>query len=457
MKNVNSSRGPAPPPADDVLAGTPYRALGRIGRGGMGEVLAAEHVALGKRVVVKLLHSALADRADHVDRMRLEAQALARLAHPNLVVVHDYGRTADARPYMVMEELIGRTLRAEIKQRGPLPALEAIDLARQALAGLDAAHAVGIVHRDVKLDNLFVCGAPGGPRTLKVLDFGIAKVLPTARSDASPAPLAYPTEEGVALGTPRYFAPEQARGVAVDARTDLYSTGLVLYALLAGRGPFDHLHAIYELALAQAEEVPELPSVVAGVAVPPAVESLVMRAIAKRPEDRFQSAAEFSTELARVATRLEAAAAAAVDRGAPQRTQAMPRTDAASQARWVNAPAAPRAQALPSPGALPPAQALPNPANPWPAQPPREPRRPRRTAPLLEPVVAPPPETRRAAPQPEPPRSRRLRPPAFVAVVVITAAVVASAVLGLLALVAGPAARGVRGTDAQPERTRTTP
>lgn len=270
----------------------------------MGEVVAAEHVALGKRVVVKLLHSKLAERPDHVDRMRLEAQALARLAHPNLVVVHDYGRTAGGRPYIVMEHLVGRTLRDELKERGRLPPAEAIDLVRQALAGLGAAHAVGLVHRDVKLDNLFVCDPVGGVRTLKVLDFGIAKVLPKASAPSTPAPLAFPTEEGVALGTPRFFAPEQARGISVDARTDVYSAGLVLYALLAGRGPFDHVHALYDLALAQVEEVPEPPSVHAGVPLPPALERTVLRAIAKHPDDRFPSAAMFSAELARVAAGL---------------------------------------------------------------------------------------------------------------------------------------------------------
>jgi serine/threonine-protein kinase len=295
-----------PAPAADALAGTPYRFVRKIGRGGMGEVVEAEHVALGKRVVVKLLHRSLASRPDLVDRMRLEAQALARLAHPNLVVVHDYGRTPEGRPYIVMEQLVGRTLREELRSRGRLPPAEAIELVRQTLSGLAAAHALGLVHRDVKLENLFVCDAAEGARTLKVLDFGIAKVLPAARSPGAPEPLAFPTEEGVAIGTPRFFAPEQARGQAVDARTDVYATGVVLYTLLAGRGPFDHLHALYELSQAQADEMPAPPSHHAGVPLPEDLERAVLRAIAKRPEDRFQSAAAFSGALERVAARLVA-------------------------------------------------------------------------------------------------------------------------------------------------------
>jgi serine/threonine-protein kinase len=417
----------------------------------MGEVLAAEHVALGKRVVVKILRRTLVDRPDHVDRMRLEAQALARLTHPNIVAVHDYGRTQDGRPFMVMEQLVGRTLRAELKERGRLPPEEAVGLVQQALAGLGAAHAVGLVHRDVKLDNLFLCGAPGGPRTLKVLDFGIAKVLPEARSAASPAPLAFPTEEGVALGTPRFFAPEQARGEEVDARTDVYSTGLVLYALLAGRGPFDHLHAIYDLALAQAEEVPDPPSKVAGVALPPALERAVLRAIAKQPGDRFSSAAAFSEALG--AALAEDAADETVPmprlepRPLPPMAAAQRSTPPAPIGRTQALPDAPpigRTQALPDAPPMGRTQALPDaPLAPTPAAPAALSRsHARRTTPLqpVPPRAVAPTDAARATPTASPPRG--LRPAAFAVVVLGTAAVVAALALALFSFVGAAPSSG---------------
>jgi eukaryotic-like serine/threonine-protein kinase len=290
-----------------LLVGTPYRYVAPLGRGGMGEVIEAEHAALGKRVVVKLLHAQFAERPDLVDRMRVEAQALARLLHPNLVVVNDFGQTSDGRTYMVMERLFGRTLRDELKARGALPPGEAIEWMRQVLAGLAAAHEAGIVHRDVKLENIFVCDPPPGvaaARTIKLLDFGIAKVI--GGDGRAPAPLAFPTEEGISVGTPRFFSPEQAKGQRVDGRTDVYATGAVLYTIVAGRGPFDHISAIFELTRAHAMEKPAPPSRYARQNVPPALERAIMKALEKRPDDRFPSAAAFSAELERVAAAIDA-------------------------------------------------------------------------------------------------------------------------------------------------------
>ena len=171
---------------DRLLEGTPYRALDVLGQGGMGLVVGAEHRALGKHVVVKLLRRESAHDEHLADRLRVEAQALARLRHENLVEVHDLGRTPAGRPYYVMERLHGRTLSEEIAARGALPPLEAVDIARQALSGLMAAHHAGLVHRDIKPANIFLCepSRPGGRRAVKVLDFGVAKVLPEAGADA---------------------------------------------------------------------------------------------------------------------------------------------------------------------------------------------------------------------------------------------------------------------------------
>ncbi|KYF97430.1 protein kinase [Sorangium cellulosum] len=309
LPSHDDCRCSAPELSDTLLYGTPYRPVRRLGRGGMGEVIEAAHVGLDKPVVVKLLHRDLNREPRLVERMRVEAQSLARLAHPNLVMVTDFGRTAEGRTFLVMERLYGRTMREELAARGALPPLEALDLVTQTLAGLAAAHGAGIVHRDVKLENLFVCDADArGRRVVKVLDFGIAKVVAPRGDGRAPAPSLYQTEEGVLVGTPRYLSPEQACGLAVDARTDVYAAGVVLYTLLAGRGPFEHVKRVPDLVRAHASEVPAPPSCHAPRPVPPELDRAVMRALEKRPELRFPDAAAFADELSRIAAALSGGA-----------------------------------------------------------------------------------------------------------------------------------------------------
>ncbi len=288
-----------------LLDGTPYRFIAPLGRGAMGDVVEAEHVALGKRVVVKLLQERHANRADYVDRMRIEAQALAKIIHPNLVQVTDFGQTPHGRTFLVMERLRGRNLREELDQRKFLPVLEAMNIVRQSLQGLAAAHDAGIVHRDVKLENLFLCEPTSNRRVVKVLDFGVAKVIGVT-GENTPLPLAFPTAEGVAMGTPRYFSPEQARGREVDWRTDVYAAGIVLYTLVTGRGPFDHHTTLLELTRAHAFEQPEAPSRIAAQFVPPELDAAIAKALAKEPLDRFPTAFSFAVELERISAKFSA-------------------------------------------------------------------------------------------------------------------------------------------------------
>ncbi len=288
---------------EDPLYGTPYRALRRIGAGGMGEVLEVEHRQLKKRVVAKLLRTELANDPGFVDRMRVEAQALAALSHPNLVSVMDFGQTADGRPYFIMERLEGNTLTHELRQHGALPAPVAVRYTRELLAALAAAHALGVVHRDIKLDNLFLHRARGEHTQLKVLDFGVAKILQGASRNA-PAPPALATTAGVVVGTPRFVSPEQALGQPVDARSDLYAVGLVLYTLLAGRGPFDDVPR-QQLVAARIQRSAEAPSRHAPSFVSSKLDAIVMRALEKRPEDRFDSAEQFEAALAEVVREYE--------------------------------------------------------------------------------------------------------------------------------------------------------
>jgi serine/threonine protein kinase len=250
----------------------------------MGEVFLAEHQFLGRRFALKVMHPRLTPEPQVVDRMRVEAQAMGSLSHRNVVEVIDFWTAPDGRPCVVMELLEGRTLHQELAARGSLAVAEAVDLASQALSALGAAHALGIVHRDIKPENLFLHHAQRRP-VLKVLDFGLARVLPEV-SRRSPAPLILPTRTGNIVGTPQFMSPEGARGQRVDHRADLYSLGLVLYVMLAGRGPFD----------GGASE-PEAPSQYAEHTVGPELDAVVLHSIREHPDQRHQSAEEFLRSL----------------------------------------------------------------------------------------------------------------------------------------------------------------
>jgi eukaryotic-like serine/threonine-protein kinase len=273
----------------------------------MGHVFLAEDVARGRRVAVKVAHQALALVPAYVDRMRAHSLALAQLSHPELIRVLDAGQTAHGCPYIVTELLEGRTLKDEIEARGALPLSEAIAYARGALRALTAAHAAGLVHRDVKLSSLFrTRGAKGGP-LVKLIDFGIAKLLGRtvgSRRFRAALELDFPTRGGALYGAPRCLSPEQALGLPADARTDIYGLGVALYSLVCGRGPFDHASGALEAAEAHAFEVPAPPSYLAREALPQSLDAAILRAMAKMPAERFQSAAAFGAELSRVASSL---------------------------------------------------------------------------------------------------------------------------------------------------------
>lgn len=280
----------------DPLEGTQYRALSVMGRGGIGEVYLAQHLELQKTMAVKLLRANVDEAGRHAERMRLEARTLGALAHENIVRVTDAGVTPGGRPFIVMERLVGCTLHEEIRRRGTIPLHEALSIVRGVLAGLGAAHGKGLLHRDIKPANIFL-HEEHGARVPKILDFGLAKLLPEASlAGAAPVPL---TKEGVVIGTPSYMAPEQALGKRVDTRTDLYSAGLVLYALIAGRGPFDGRQE-GRLMAAHIREAPRPPSAFCREPVPAELDAIVLRAISKDPAERFQSAEEMASLLAGV-------------------------------------------------------------------------------------------------------------------------------------------------------------
>jgi serine/threonine-protein kinase len=253
----------------------------KLGSGGMADVFLAEDQELGRPVALKLLDDRHAADEQFVERFRREAQSAAGLNHPSIVSIFDRGY-AEGTYYIAMEFLDGRTLKELLVRNGPTPVPIAIDYARQILGALAFAHRNGIVHRDIKPHNIIV----GSDGRLKVTDFGIA------RSGASQM-----TEAGSIVGTAQYLSPEQARGAPVDPRSDLYSLGIVLYEMLTGKVPFTGDTPV-EIAMKHLSQVPEPPSKLRPD-VPHALDAVVMRALAKDPDQRYASAEEMDADLAR--------------------------------------------------------------------------------------------------------------------------------------------------------------
>jgi len=259
-----------------------------VGTGAMGTVFRAEQVTLGRTVAVKLLNASLARDATMVERFEKEARAASRLNHPNVVSIFDFGQTDDGILYIVMEFVRGRTLTEVILQDFPFPPGRLVDIGCQILAGLHEAHSQGVIHQDVKPDNVLVERLRTGDDHIKIADFGIARLQEEGPllKDGMP----------VICGTPEYMAPEQIQGKPVDARSDMYAVGIVLYEMLTGERPFGGSQL--DVLRAHLSDTPVPPSVRRpDVSIPPQIEALVMRALSKEPAERFESAAEFRAEL----------------------------------------------------------------------------------------------------------------------------------------------------------------
>jgi serine/threonine protein kinase/ketosteroid isomerase-like protein len=268
-----------------------YRLDRLLGRGGMGAVYAALHVELERPTAIKLLLPDLVSDEQALERFKREARAAARLNHPNVAGTYDFGTLPGGESYIVMELVEGETLSERLAAAGTLPFGEAVLIARQVADGVESAHEGGIVHRDLKPANIIISRDHRGTALVKVLDFGIAKLKETSTTGG----MASLTTAGSIMGTPRYMSPEQCSDSKVDARSDIYSLGVILYEMLAGRPPFEAPSAM-ALALKQIQEPPP-PLSEARPGVPDALERLVMWALAKNPADRPQTAAEFSRAL----------------------------------------------------------------------------------------------------------------------------------------------------------------
>lgn len=276
----------------EILSGQ-FRVLERIGSGGMGAVYKAHQPSMDRFVAVKILHSKFTNRKDLVSRFRREARAMSHLTHPNTAKVFLYGQLEDGACYIVMEYLEGKNLGQIVRQEGPMEPVRAIGILMQACAALDEAHQKGIVHRDLKPENIFLCNQGGIRDYVKVLDFGLAKV---TEREMLPGSMIL-TQEGMVFGTPEFMSPEQAQGKILDARSDIYSLAVILYELITGKLPFDARTAMEYVTLhVQATPIP-LAVRAPSRTFPPGLQQVLDRAMAKRPEDRFQTAGEFALAL----------------------------------------------------------------------------------------------------------------------------------------------------------------
>lgn len=281
----------------EILNGQ-FKILQKIGTGGMGSVYRAAQPAMKREVAIKILHPKLIGRKDLVSRFRREARAMSQLSHPNTVRVFMYGELEDGSLYIVMEMLEGRNLNQIVRRGGPLPVERAIPVLVQVCGALQEAHEMGIVHRDLKPENIFLCNQGGLVDYPKVLDFGLAKVTEQQMQPGS----VILTQEGMVFGTPEFMSPEQAQGRTLDARSDIYSLAVILYEVLTGKLPFDAKTPMEHIQKHVTAPIIPLNERVPGLKFPEELGKVLAKALEKKPEDRYQSAAELAEALRPFAT-----------------------------------------------------------------------------------------------------------------------------------------------------------
>jgi serine/threonine protein kinase len=287
----------------DPLLGTTiagrFTILGRLGRGSMGAVYRARQDAVGRDVALKLVRRDRAHDPETKGRFEREARAISALVSPHTVTAFDFGEAEDGSWFLAMEMLEGETVGERLRRVGRFDWFDALRFTRDALKSLAEAHAKGIIHRDLKPDNLFLCRVPDGAgagdqEVCKVLDFGIAK---WSRDDEEMPMDQLETQAGTVFGTPRYMSPEQAQGSPLDARSDLYSLGVLLYQMLSGRAPFVDDDAVVVMARHIKDEPLHFQDMTPPVKIPESIEAILWRVLAKSPADRPSSAEELIAEL----------------------------------------------------------------------------------------------------------------------------------------------------------------
>jgi serine/threonine protein kinase len=321
---IKRSERPSARPGGPVsLIGTTlsgrYRIERLLGEGGMGAVYEAEHTHMRKRLAVKVLHAEMGRLTEVVARFEREAMAAAHIDHPNVAAATDFGKLDDGSFFLVLEFVEGHTLR-EVIGNGALELGAALHITAQIASALHRAHALGIVHRDLKPENVMLVERDGDPFFVKVLDFGIAKVpvgeLGNNKEKAGPGQPVL-TQLGMIYGTPEYMAPEQALGLAIDPRADLYALGVMAYEMMTGARPFDHESKVTLLGMHVTAPVPKMSERAPEAMIPPEVEAIVMKLLAKEAKDRFSEARELGDALTEVSAQLAAVGRIAVPTTGP--------------------------------------------------------------------------------------------------------------------------------------------
>lgn len=290
----HQKESPPDPLIERVIAGR-YRLLEKIGQGGMGAVYKGQHIKMNRLTAIKILTSELANNEEFIARFQREAEMASQIDHPNAVAIYDFGEAEDGLIYLAMEFVNGKPLSAILRKEGTFALDRVVRIAKQAADALGAAHNLGIIHRDFKPDNIMICDKPGRPDWVEVVDFGIAK-----RAVASTQQLGL-TQAGFVLGTPLYMSPEQVAGEELDPRSDLYSLALVVYEMLTCALPFDGGSTQSQMVKRLLEPPKPLHLIRPQLALPPAVESVILHALARKPEDRHASTKLFAEALERAA------------------------------------------------------------------------------------------------------------------------------------------------------------
>ena len=283
-------------PANDLVGqvvADRYHVLRKLGEGGMGQVYLAEHVKMGRRSAIKVMNPSLVHDPDAVSRFNREAANASRITHPNVCAIYDFGETPDGLIYLAMELVEGEPLTELLAGEGTLPPQRAAGITRQVAGALQAAHDLGIVHRDLKPDNIMLTRGRDGSDVVKVVDFGIAKAMSGGDNQKV-------TRTGLVVGTPEFMSPEQLAGDQLDGRSDIYSLALVLYRMVSGRLPFE-ASTIQETMIKRLTDEPTpLAAARPDLTFPPGLQTALDTALARRPADRYQSAAKFGNDIAAV-------------------------------------------------------------------------------------------------------------------------------------------------------------
>ncbi|HWU90574.1 MAG TPA: serine/threonine-protein kinase, partial [Kofleriaceae bacterium] len=284
------SLGEAPQLIGRVIAGR-YRILAKLGEGGMGAVFRAEQISLKRTVAIKLLRPDVSSNPMLLRRFNAEAEAVAKLRHPNTVNIYDFGQDADGTLFIAMELIEGRSLRGVVHHEAPLPVRRSLAIAAQVAASLADAHGKTIIHRDLKPDNVMLTDRGRSKDNVTVLDFGIAKLRDDSRATQQM------TQAGDMLGTPQYMAPEQIRAEAIDGRTDVYALGCMLYEMLTARLPFEAPTVMALLSKHLLEQAPPPSQRRPELGIPPAIDELVMSAMAKDPAARAPTMEDYGERI----------------------------------------------------------------------------------------------------------------------------------------------------------------